>query len=292
VTPPLPSPFALDLWCRMTDLLSWWFRYRCEGYENIPADRSCLIAGYHGRPAFDMFILMAEMYRRDGRFPYGVSHRALFGLTPTRALMESLAMYGGSDEETATLVQRGEPIAVLPGGARECYRSSKVLYRVDWGNHRGYLRLALRHRIPIVPVAASGVDEFFHIIGNGYENSMRLFGTDVVPLCLPLGVAGVPFPLGLPRPVRVRQLIGPPIEVEMLEGLARRGEKPGDPRFLNRCHARVTAAVQELVDRASSDRPCPPGWDWRACGAPRRRPPSARRARRRPSGGRAGGRAT
>jgi 1-acyl-sn-glycerol-3-phosphate acyltransferase len=269
----------------MTDLLAWWFQYRCEGYEHIPIDRSSLICGYHGRPAFDMFILMAEMYRRDGRFPYGISHRALFGLSPTRALMESLAMYGGADEETAALVRRGEPIAVLPGGTRECYRSSKVLYRVDWGNHRGYLRLALRHRIPIIPVAASGVDDFFHIIGDGYENSLRLFGTDVLPLCLPLGVGGIPLPLGLPHPVRVRQLIGPPIEVEMLEALAAPGEGPDDERFLNRCHARVTAAVQDLIDRANSGRPLPLRWDGWSFAPPRRRAPAGRRRERRRAAG-------
>jgi 1-acyl-sn-glycerol-3-phosphate acyltransferase len=271
----------------MTDMLSWWFDYRCEGYGNIPTDRSSLIAGYHGRPAFDMFILMSEMYRRDGRFPYGISHRALFGPPPTRVLMESLAMYGGSDEETAGLVKRGDPIAVLPGGARECYRSSRVLYRVDWGNHRGYLKLALRHRIPIVLVAAAGVDEFFHIIGNGYENSVRLFGTDVIPLCLPLGLGGVPFPIGLPHPVRVRQLIGPPIEPEMLEDLAAPGEALDDRRFLDRCHARVTAALQELIDRANSGRPVPARWDREAFAPPARRLPKRRPVRRRvASGGR------
>jgi 1-acyl-sn-glycerol-3-phosphate acyltransferase len=271
----------------MTDALSWWFAYRCEGYDNIPTDRSSLIAGYHGRPAFDMFILMSEMYKRDGRFPYGISHRALFRPAPTRVLMESLAMYGGSDEETAGLVRRGDPIAVLPGGTRECYRSSQVLYKVDWGNHRGYLRLALRHRIPIVLVAASGVDEFFHIIGNGYQNSVRLFGTDVVPLCLPLGVGGVPLPFGLPKPVRVRQLIAPPIEPEMLEELAAPGEGADDRRFLDRCHARVTAALQELVDRANSGRPVPQRWNaWAAKRRPQRVVARARVRRRAAGGGR------
>jgi 1-acyl-sn-glycerol-3-phosphate acyltransferase len=200
--------------------------------------------------------------------------------------MESLAMYGGSDEETAALVERGDPIAVLPGGTRECYRSSKVLYKVDWGNHRGYLRLALRHRIPIVLVAASGADEFFHIIGNGYQNSLRLFGTDVIPLCLPLGVGGVPFPIGLPQPVKVRQLIGPPIEPETLEALAAPGEDIDDKRFLDRCHARVTAALQELIDRANSGRPVPERWGARAFEPHQRRTLPRTRSRRRVAAGR------
>ena len=55
-------------------------------------------------------------------------------------------------------------------------------------------------------------------------------------MCLPLGVAGVPFPVGLPRRVRVRQLVGRPIEPEMLESLRREREKPESAAFLDRCH--------------------------------------------------------
>ena len=32
-------------------------------------------------------------------------------------------------------------------------------YEVDWGERTGYLRLALRHRLAIIPVAAAGVDD-------------------------------------------------------------------------------------------------------------------------------------
>ena len=86
-------------------------------------------------------------------------------------------------------------------------------YQVDWGGHRGYLKLALKHRIPIVPTASAGADDFYFILGDGYRNAKRLLGTDILPLCLPLGVAGIPYPLGLPHPVAIRQLIGPPIEL-------------------------------------------------------------------------------
>lgn len=250
---PGPDPTVMAWYGRLCDLHMRWFRYRCIGHENLPRGRSALVVGYHGRPAYDMFLLLSFLYRR-GRPLYGVGHRALFRHAPTAAAMHAFGLYDGSDEQTRRLVDRGDLIAVLPGGTRECFRSSRVLYQVDWGRHRGYLRFAARYGLPIVPVAASGVDEFLRVYGEGYRNSMRLFGTDVLPLCLPLGLGGLPYPLGLPRPVPVRQLVGPPLDVAL-------GADPEDPDWLEAAHARVTGAVQELLDRAVAGH-CPPS-RWR-----------------------------
>ena len=64
--------------------------------------------------------------------------------------------------------------------------------------------------------------------------------------------AGIPYPLGLPHPVAIRQLIGPPIELP--EG------DPEDTQLLDTLHARVTGAVQTLIDRAVSGQLPPSEW--------------------------------
>jgi len=239
----------MSMYGRVCDLHARWFRYRCIGHENLPRGRSALVVGYHGRPAYDMFLLLSFLWRR-GRPLYGIGHRELFRFGPLARAAQAFGLYDGSDEQTRDLVARGQLIGVLPGGTRECFRSSKVLYEVDWGRHRGYLRFAARHGLPIVPIAASGVDEFLRVYGEGYRNSMRLLGTDVVPLCLPLGLGGLPYPLGLPRPMRVRQLVGPPLDLAV-------GADPEDEEWLEAAHDRVTGAVQALLDRAVAGR-CPP----------------------------------
>lgn len=248
----------MEVFCRVSALYARWFRYRCFGYENIPRDRSTLLAGYHGRPAFDMFMLMALLWRRERKAAFGIAHRVLFRSRRAAALLNGLGMYDGSDAATREITARGDHVAVLPGGTQECFRSSRTLYRVDWGRHRGYLRFALRHGLPIVPVASSGVDEFLHIIGEGYLNSMRILHTDVVPLCLPLGLGGLPFPLGQPRPVSVRQLVGPPIDLSIDPAA-----DPDDPGWVEAAHARVSGAVQELLDRAVAGGMPPAAWGER-----------------------------
>jgi len=230
-----------------------YFRYRCEGFEHLP-ETSSLIAGYHGRPAYDMFLLLDLIRRRRHREVYGITHRTMFKRPRMASLFRAFGLYDGNDAETAEIVRLGDHVAVLPGGTRECFRSSRVLYRVDWGQRRGYLKFAVRHGLPIVPVAASGVDEFFRIYGDGYRNGKRFFGTDLIPLCLPLGRGGVPFPWGLPRRMTIRQLVGPPIHLD--------GD-PDDEAWLERAHVRVTGAVQELIDRARDGAPPPLDWSDR-----------------------------
>ena len=248
-----PNPTAMRWFARLCDLHARWFRYRCIGTENIPRHRSALLVGYHGRPAYDMFILQARMWRR-GRPIYGIGHKLLFRHPLGAAAMGAFGLYDGSDEHTRQIIERGDLIGVLPGGTRECFRPSSTLYQVDWSSHRGYLRFAVRHGLPIVPVAASGADEFLRIYGQGVDASLRYFGTDAVPFGVGFGFGWMPYPFCLPRPVTIRQLVGPAIDLGA-------DADADDADWLEAAHRRVTSAVQDLLDRAVQGR-CPPA-RWR-----------------------------
>ena len=135
---------------------------------------------------------------------------------------------------------------MTPGGAREGCRGLRDRYRVDWGNGVGYLRLALRHGLSIVPVAAAGADGAY--IGlNDADRLGRRLGLPRDWTWLPwlgLGPLG-PYPLSPPFPVRMRQLVGEPIDPGS-DGRISLDDRAG----LLCLHARVQRAVQELLDRA------------------------------------------
>ena len=63
---------------------------------------------------------------------------------------------------------------VQPGGTREGSRSSRIRYKVDWGKRTGYLKLALKHGLPIVPAAASGVDDTYIGLNNGLKLAKKI----------------------------------------------------------------------------------------------------------------------
>jgi 1-acyl-sn-glycerol-3-phosphate acyltransferase len=113
---------------------------------------------------------------------------------------------------------------------------------VDWGDRTGYLRLALRHRLPIVPVAAAGIDDGYLGLNDGYALGRRLGVPHRIPVWLGLGPLGL-WPLSPPFPVKITQLVGEPIDPHADGPLAE-----DDREGLLRLHRRVAGAVQALMD--------------------------------------------
>ena len=74
----------------------------------------------------------------------------------------------------------------------------------------GYLRLAIKHRLPIVPVAASGVDDVFIGLCDGYALGKRVRMPYRLPLWIGAGMTGL-WPFSLPFPVKIEQHVGEPI---------------------------------------------------------------------------------
>jgi 1-acyl-sn-glycerol-3-phosphate acyltransferase len=244
----------LEVWLAFWRWRQRYHRYSVEGLHHVPTDRSALIVGYHARPlAYDLCMLTVELYERRGRLPRMLVHRGVELIPPLAWLRRGLGFIAGNDVTDA--VRHGDVIMTAPGGVAEACRSACDRYRVSWGTHTGYLKLAIRHELAIVPVAAAGADDTY--IGL----------TDAVPLARCLGLpsdwawvawVGVG-PLGLwpvspPFPVRIRQLIGEPIDPHA-EGAV----DPDDPEALARLHGRVVKAVQALLDRVRTIPPPAPG---------------------------------
>ncbi len=188
-------------------------------------------------------MLTVTLHERLGYLPHGVVHGAVDHEPLMRWVSSSLGFVTGDGAAVASARARGEHILVQPGGTREGCRSSLHRYRVDWGERMGYLRLALRHRLPIIPIAARGVDDGYLGFNDGHALGKRLGAPQRLPLWLGLGPLGL-FPFSPPFPVKITQLVGEPIDP-----LADGPVDPDDrPRVLA-LHRRVAAAVQALLDR-------------------------------------------
>ncbi len=231
--------------------LGWWrtrqryHRYRVSGLEHLLEGGPKLIVGYHGKPiAHDLCMLQVALHDRLGYLPHPVFH-AYFGANPMlRGLSDALGFVTGDGEDMAAAINRGEHIMVTPGGTREGCRSTRHRYRVDWGRRTGYLRLALKYGLPIVPVAARGTDDLYLGLNDGYRTGKRLGAPAGLPVWIGLGVVGA-WPLAVPFPARIRQVVGAPIDLT-----ADGPVDAGDRDVLSALHARVTGTVQALLDDA------------------------------------------
>jgi len=241
----------LRLWLGYWRVLQRYHRYTVSGLEHLDGARAALIVGYHGRPfAYDMCMLTVAIYDRLGYLPHGIVHRGMKQIPILQWLVDGLGFVTGDDDDVSRAVARGEHIVVTPGGAREGCRGLRSRYRVDWGGRVGYLRLALRHGLSVVPVAAAGADGAYIGLNDADRLGRRLgLARDWTWIpWLGLGPLG-PYPLSPPFPVRMRQLVGEPIDP--------RGDGPislDDRAGLLRLHDRVQGAVQGLLDRARGRR--------------------------------------
>ncbi len=212
-----------------------YFRFEVQGFDVLRASEPSLMVAYHGGPwAYDLWMLAARMHDELGYFPRAVWHPLWLQLPAVRYVVSEL---GGmpslpTADEVDALRQRGQHFVIAPGGTREGLRPFWEARRVDFGRHRGYLRFAQAHGLPVIPVVSAGLDMTY--LGLNHAVSQRVFGRQGVPVWLGLGMGGL-WPLALPFPVRIRQRIGEPIDVASLP--------------VEDAHDRVTGTLQEMLDQ-------------------------------------------
>ncbi|WP_224360972.1 lysophospholipid acyltransferase family protein [Hyalangium versicolor] len=239
------SGVPLATWLAAFRVMRLWHRYEVRGMETLLQPGASLIVAYHGRPmAIDQCMLTVSLYERLGYLPHGIIH-GFFGTNRIlRWWINGLGFVTGDGPGIEAAVARGEHILVQPGGTREGFRSFRHRYEVDWGERLGYLRLAIRHGLPIIPVAATGVDDIFIGLNDGYALGRRFRMPAGIPLWLGVGATGL-WPFALTIPVKITQLIGEPIHWH-LQGRI----DPADRAALVNLHQEVRGAVQSLMDRA------------------------------------------
>jgi hypothetical protein len=232
-------------WLTAFGLLRRYHRYEVVGLERLLRPGAALIVAYHGRPlALDQCMLTVTLHEHLGYLPHGVIHGAFGGHPKLREALDGLGFVTGDGPALAEAVARGEHVMVQPGGTREGCRSFRHRYRVEWGERLGYLRLALRYRLPIIPVAGAGVDDGYVGLNDGYALGKRLGLPRGLPAWLGVGPLGL-WPLSPPFPVKMTQRVGEPIRRHLDEGI-----DPADRERLLGLHAEVRDAVQALLDEA------------------------------------------
>ena len=225
-----------------------YFRFETDNFEVLRETETSLIVGYHGGPwTFDLWMLGDRMHDELGYFPRAVWHWLWWTIPGLRQAVSELGGLRGAptQDEMDDLKERGEHLIVAPGSMREAMRPFWRGGRVDLGDRRGYVRLALLHDLPVIPVVSRGLDETFLGLNDGYALSKRLFGRGDLPAWLAVGVGGL-WPLALPFPVKIRQCIGEPIHLGSLGA-------PDDPDALDRAHMHVTTTLQSMLDELNGD---------------------------------------
>jgi 1-acyl-sn-glycerol-3-phosphate acyltransferase len=264
----------------------WWsrpllryFRAEVRGLERVPSGPA-LFVGNHSSGAVtpDLLILGAALYGAHGLagLPFGLGHEVTIRLPGIHHVIVPCGAVRASHELAHRLFARGHKVLVYPGGDVEAMRPYRDRDRIIFDGRRGYVRLALRARVPIIPAVSAGSHATFIVLHDGrflasWLRLDRLLRLRVFPLTLsfPWGLTLGPLLSYLPYPTRILTEILDPIRLEPDGPDAARDED-----HVARCAAHVEATMQAALERLSGERSRRRG-GWRSPGSVARRPGSS-----------------
>jgi 1-acyl-sn-glycerol-3-phosphate acyltransferase len=236
-----------------------YFRADVRGLEHIPPDGPVLLVGNHsgGTLIADTFVFgqhFCDHFGPERRF-HQLAHDLVFKLPGLRALLERYGTVPASPENMSRALRRNAALLVYPGGDHETYRPSWESDQIDFAGRTGFVELALKHQVPVVPVVSIGGQETALFLGQG-RRFARALGLDrrmrlkVLPGAIgpPFGFTVLDLPGRLPLPAKISIRVLKPIDLR-----DRLGSRP-DPDDGYRL---VTSTMQRTLTRLSNERTLP-----------------------------------
>jgi len=236
----------------VADPMQRYFKADVRGLEHATKG-PVLFVGNHNGGAWspEIFLFGAALYRRYGlaALPYGLAHETVAQIPPLARILIPVGAVRASHENAARIFTNGQNVLVYPGGDEEALRPSRQRDEIQFGGRRGYIRLALRHGVPIVPVVTFGAHDVFVVLDDGRWLARRLglhksARIKVFPtiLSVPWGVTMGPVMPFIPLPARIRIQVLQPIE------FSRKGEQAAqDSSYVEACDRQVRGAMQATL---------------------------------------------
>jgi 1-acyl-sn-glycerol-3-phosphate acyltransferase len=236
-----------------------YFRADVRGLQNIPAEGGVLLVGNHsgGTLIADTFVFAQAFYDHFGterRF-HQLAHDLVFKAVGPRVMAQRYGTVPASPDNMAEALRREAALLVYPGGDHETYRPSWESARVDFAERTGFVELALKHNVPIVPVVAIGGQETALFLGQGRRAARalrldRLMRLKVLPAVIgpPVGITIMDLPVRFPLPAKISIRVLKPID------LRRRLGGDGTPED---GYDLVTSTMQRTLTRLDGERDLP-----------------------------------
>jgi 1-acyl-sn-glycerol-3-phosphate acyltransferase len=239
-------------------LASAWFRPDVRGLERIPREGPVLIVGNHtggvGSPEVLISQLAFSAYFGVERPHYQLAHRMVLN-SPVGSLVRRFGSVEADPANAEAALDTGAMVTVFPGGDYEVFRPSWESAKVDFGGRTGFLRLALRKNVPIVPMVTLGGQETALFLSRGERlaqltGATRVLRLKTLPIVVgfPFGLSVGGFPPVVPLPAKVM--------IELLEPIDLHATYGADPD-VDEIYRDVIAVMQKTLTGLQRERRLP-----------------------------------
>ena len=232
---------------RMRPLLDFlyreYFRIEAVGLANVPAEgRLCLVANHAGVLPYDALMIghAVEAEHPAGRVVRSLVDDVFINAPYLSRIFTRCGMVRASQANAERMLEEGRAVCLFPEGLQGIAKNYRDRYQLQRFGRGGFVRLCLRTRTPIIPVAVVGSEEIHPVI---YQSGrLRSWLGNLLPPITPtfplLGPLGL-----LPLPSKWIIEFGAPIDVRKEYGV--RGE--GDDLGINHAKEKIRARVQYML---------------------------------------------
>jgi 1-acyl-sn-glycerol-3-phosphate acyltransferase len=237
---------------------SIWYRGEVRGLGNIPDSGPVLLVGNHSggnlTPDTVVFTLAFNSYFGVERAFYQLAHNLVLSM-PGLGRLRKFGTVAASPDNAAKALSSGAALLVYPGGDYEVHRPSWDRNKVDFDHRTGFIRLALDHDVPIVPVVSIGGQETALFLSRG-ERLARLLALDRM-----FRLKVLPISIALPWGLNVGDMLGhiplpSKITIETLPAIDLRHEFGPNPDH-GEVYDHVVRVMQETLDALAAERRLP-----------------------------------
>jgi len=241
-------------------LVDYWFRMEFDGWENLP-DPPVLLVGIHSGAPFvwDAWTVGVQWWRRFGqdRPLHGTAHDVLMAMPLVGRYFRAMGVLPAAPDSMATALAEGRDVAVWPGGEVDSLRPWTERDRANLAGRKGFVKMAIRAGVPIVPIATVGGADAMPVLVRGDQLSRglqldKLLRLKVFPIAvsLPWGIAPAALPQ-FPLPAKIRTRLMPAVELE------HDPDRADDDDYLEEKYWEVQNSIQRGMDALARKRALP-----------------------------------
>ena len=232
-------------------LMDYWFRMEIEGWEELPEPPVLLVGIHSGAPfVWDAWTVGIQWWRRFGseRPLHGTAHDALMAAPLIGDYFRRMGVLPAAPDSIATALAEGHDVALWPGGEIDSLRPWTDRDEAVLAGRKGFVRMAIKAGVPIVPIATVGGPDSMPVLFRGRRLAKALQLDKVARLKMFPIALSAPWGLGpamlpeLPLPTKIRTAFQPPVM------LSKDPAKAKDDRYVAAKYEEVRQSIQGGMD--------------------------------------------